>query len=301
LAENSRKYLDPQNLAKLRGLRLRARTVVEGYIAGMHRSPYHGFSVEFAQHREYAPGDDLRYVDWKVYGRTDKFYLKQFEEETNQICYLLLDISASMGYQGPAAPMSKLEFAKCVVASLAYLVLQQQDAVCMATFDSQARSFLRAAGHLAQLENLLSELENACGKEKTALGPALHELAERLGKRGIVLVVSDFFDQLDSVLWGLRHLRHRRHDVIAVQVLDPAELEFPFHQLAMFRGVEEEIRVVADPRAVRRAYLAGVNKFLRELKAGCRAHGIDYLQMRTDRPLGLALANYLAHRARFSR
>ncbi len=291
-----REYLDPNTLAKLKGLRLRARLLVEGFLSGMHRSPYRGFSIEFAEHREYSPGDDLRYVDWKVFGRTDKYYLKQFEEETNQFCYLLLDASESMAYQSRRAPLSKLEYAKCAAAALAYLALGQQDAVGLATFDRQVRSLVRPSASPANLEQILDVLEQLPAAEKSSIGPVFHEMAERFRKRGLVLVFSDLFDDPEGMLVGLRHFRHRRHDVIVFHVLDPAELDFRFERLTLFRGLENLGHVLADPKALRKAYLRQLERFVRRVKQGCRMHRIDYVQLRTDRPLASALASYLAAR-----
>ena len=223
---------------RLHGLELRARRIVEGYVAGLHRSPYHGFSNEFAEHREYAPGDDLRYVDWKVFGKSDRFYLKQFEEETNLLCYLLLDTSESMQYQGPHAPLSKFAYAQCAAAALAYLVLHQRDAVGLVTFDQEIRQLIRPSSNPTQLKQLLHVMEEATAARKTRTGPIFHDLAERLGRRGIVVILSDLFDDVESMLAGLKHLRHRRHDVIVLHVLDPAEIDFPFQQVTMFKGLE---------------------------------------------------------------
>ena len=293
---NSPDFMDPKTLARLDGLHLRARRIVEGYVSGLHRSPYHGFSIEFAEHREYAPGDDLRYLDWKVFGRTDKFYLKQFEEETNLVCYLLLDTSESMLYQSEGAPMSKLEYAQSAAAALAYLVLHQQDSVGMATFDNDLRALVRPAGNPSHLKQILHVMEETSAEHKTATGPIFHELAERLKKRGIVIVLSDLFDDVDSMMAGLKHFRHRRHEVILLHVLDPAELDFPFEQVTMFRGLEQMPDVLVEPRGLRDAYLNEMRRFVRELKKGCRMHQIDYVPMRTDESLEVALSSYLATR-----
>src|SRR5438132_2035393 len=247
--------IDPRMLAKIHGLRLRARHIVEGYVAGLHRSPYHGFSIEFAEHREYAPGDDLRYVDWKVFGKSDKVYLKQYEDETNLLCYLVLDVSESMTYKGPGASLSKLEYAQSVAAALAWLVLRQQDAVGLATFDNQIRAMVRPAGNPSHLEQLLAVMEPAVPGKNTAAGPIFHELAQRLTRRGVVIVLSDFFDDLAALAAGLTHCRHRQHDVILLHVLDPAELEFPFRGPTEFRGLEQFPEVAADPQIIRSAYL----------------------------------------------
>ena len=294
--ENSRKFLDPKILSQLEGLQLRARLIVEGYVSGVHRSPFHGFSIEFAEHREYAPGDDLRYLDWKVFGRTDKYYLKQYEEETNLVCYLLLDISESMLYKGPEASMSKFEYAQSTAAALAYLVLHQQDSVGMATFDNEIRALVRAGSNPSHIKQLIHVMEQASTEKKTSTGPIFHELAERLKKRGIVIVLSDLFDDVDSMMAGLKHLRHRRHEVILMHVLDPAELDFRFQRTTLFKGMEQLPEVMVEPRALRKAYLEEFGRFVRRVKKGCRKHRIDYVPMRTDQPMEVALSSYLASR-----
>jgi len=296
--DDSRKYLDPKVLSRLSGLALRARLVVEGYVSGVHRSPFHGFSVEFAEHREYAPGDDLRYLDWKVFGRTDKFYLKQFEEETNLACHLLVDTSESMTYRGPAAAMSKLDYACCAAASLAYLILHQQDSVGLAAVDRDIRALVRPSTNPSHMEQIIAVMENTVPEKKTALGPIFHELAGRFDKRGIVIVLSDLFDDIEGMVKGLKHLRHRRHEVVLMHVLDPAELEFPFDQTTLFRGLEQAQQAIVEPRALRRAYLEEFNGYLRRLKYACRALRMDYVQLRTDQSLEVVLSSYLASRGR---
>lgn len=283
-------------LARLQGVPLRARWAVEGYVSGVHRSPLHGFSIEFAEHREYSPGDDLRYLDWKVFGRTDKYYLKQFEEETNLVCHLLLDTSESMSYRSAAAPLSKLEYAQRAAAALAYLVLHQQDSVGLVTFDSEIRRLVRASSNPSHLKDILQVMEQTTAERKTATGPIFHSLAERLKKRGIVIVLSDLFDDVDAMMTGLKHLRHRRHEVVLMHVLDPAEVDFPFDQITQFRGLEQVSDVLVEPRALRAAYLAEFGRYVRKLKTGCRAQGIDYLPMRTDESLEVVLSSYLASR-----
>ncbi|NLF72614.1 MAG: DUF58 domain-containing protein [Candidatus Anammoximicrobium sp.] len=288
--------LDPQTLAKLKGLTLRARHIVEGYVSGLHRSPYHGFSIEFAEHREYAPGDDLRYLDWKVFGRTDKYYLKQYENETNLICYLVLDVSESMRYQGPGSPLSKFEYAQCIAAAVAWLVLQQQDAVSLVTFDDQIRANISPSSSAPHLRQLLQVMESAEVRAKTAAGPIFHELAERFRKRGVVFILSDLFDDVPAMLAGLKHFRHRRHDVILFHVLDAAELDFPFRSPTLFRGLEQMPQVVADPRSLRKAYLRELAAYQQQLQYGCRSHGMDYHLVRTDQPLDAVLSTYLGRR-----
>jgi len=294
--ENYQKYLDPQTLAKLQGLDVRARAIVEGYVAGMHKSPYHGFSIEFAEHREYVPGDDLRHVDWKVFGKTDKYYLKQYEEETNLVAYTVLDTSESMRYQGPDSPMSKLEYAQCIAAALSYLILQQQDSVGLVTFDRTIRNMVPAVGNPSHLKQLLHVMSQCEAVRKTATGPIFHELAERLKRRCVVLILSDLFDSVPSMMAGLKHFRHRRHDVIVFQVLDPAELDFPFRRTTMFKGMEQLPDVVTDPQSIRRAYLEELQRHIHEVRKGCRTHNVDYQLIRTDETLDIALSGFLSSR-----
>jgi uncharacterized protein (DUF58 family) len=293
---NTSPLLDPHTLSRLDGLELRARRIVEGYVAGLHRSPYQGFSNEFAEHREYAPGDDLRYVDWKVFGKSDRFYLKQFEEETNLICYLVLDTSESMQYRGPAAPLSKLAYGQCAAAALAYLVLHQRDAVGLVTFDQEIRQIIRPSSSPTQLKQVVNVMESTTAARKTNTGPIFHDLAERLSRRGIVVVISDLFDDADALLSGLKHFRHRRHDVIVFQVLDPAELDFPFQQVTMFKGLEAMGEVVTEPRSLRAAYQKEAQAFLKRVRTGCRAQQIDYLTVRTDQSLDTVLSAFLTAR-----
>ncbi len=277
-------YLDPAILSRLQGLALRARLIVEGYVAGVHRSPFHGFSIEFAEHREYTPGDDLRYLDWKVLARSDKYCLKQFEEETNLVCNLLLDTSESMSYQSAKAPMSKLEYAKCAAASLAYLILQQQDSVGLVTFDREIRALIRPSGNPSHLKEILHVMERAAGERKTATGPILHELAERFRKRGIVIVFSDLLDDVDAILAGLKHFRHRRHEVVLMHVLDPAEVDFPV------RADDALPRIGGPARTVGRAprLAEGLSRRVAEVHASAEARlpaAADRLRARADRPV----------------
>ncbi len=294
--ENFQKYLDPKTLTQLEGVRLRARLMMEGYTAGVHRSPFHGFSVEFAEHREYAPGDDLRYLDWKVFGRTDKYYLKQFEEETNLACYLLLDTSESMDYRSERAPMSKLQYAQRAALALGYLVLRQQDSIGLVTFDEEIRSLIRPSSNPSHIKQLLHVLDKSVPHGQTSTGPIFHDLAERFKRRGLVVVLSDCFDDVQALMTGLKHFRHRRHEVILLHVLDPAESEFPFSQTTRFQGLEGWPDVVIEPGSLRNAYLDEFASFVHRLKKGCREHRIDYVPMPTDQPLEVALSSYLATR-----
>jgi uncharacterized protein (DUF58 family) len=282
----------------LSGLQLRARRIVEGYLAGLHRSPYRGFSIEFAEHREYAQGDDLRYLDWKVFARTDKLYLKQFEDETNLICYLLVDASESMQYRGGESAFSKLEYAQCLAAALAWLVLRQQDAVGLMTFDRQIREHVRPSSSAAHLQQIVHVLEHTQPRERTALGSLLGQLARSLPRRGIVVVLSDLFDDLAQLMDGLHRLRLQRHDVIVLHLLDRDELEFPFERPTLFKGLEQLPQVLADPAALRQAYRAEVEQFLRALRRGCHEHHIDFRSFCTDQPLDWVLSSLLSQRSK---
>ncbi len=290
------RYLDPRTLASLQGLDIAARLAVEGFVAGLHKSPYHGVSVEFAEHREYVPGDDIRHVDWKVWSKTDKLYLKQFEEETNLIAYLLLDTSESMGYAS-GENVTKLQYAQFIAAALAYLVLQQQDSVSLATFDAKVESYLRPSGQPSHLKDVLQLMGGTPASQKTDLAAIFHDLAERFKKRGLIVLLSDLFDEPARILAGLRHFRHRRHDVIVFHILDPAELEFPFRQTTLFKGLEGLGDVITEPSSLRRAYQSEIQTFCSEVRKGCRAINIDYLLLRTDQSLEAALTAFLSTRS----
>jgi uncharacterized protein (DUF58 family) len=294
MMDDSTKYLDPVTLAKVRGLELQARLVVEGYLAGLHRSPYHGFSVEFAQHREYVSGDDIKHVDWKVYGRTGRYYLKQFEEETNLVCWLLLDISESMQYQ--SGPVSKYDYACLTAAAISYLILHQQDSVGLVTFDDQLRSLLRPSGQPSHLRQIVQVMSHGPMRAKTRVAPVFHDLAARIPRRSLIVVLSDLFDDVADLLTGLKHLRHKRHEVVVFHTLDRAEIDFPFQETTLFRGLEHLPVLLTDPRRLRRGYLREIQGFLKELERGCRGENIDYVLLQTDRDLSVALSSYLSRR-----
>lgn len=288
--------LNPARLVELEGLELKARLIVEGYLTGGHRSPYRGFSVEFAEHREYVPGDDLRYVDWKVFGKTDRIYLKQFDEETNFACTVLFDASESMTYRSDGATVSKLEFGRWIAAAIAYLIVRQRDALGLATFDRTIRDFLRPAGVASQFRDACRLLEAADGKGESSIGETLQVLAERLTRRGVVVVVSDFFDEWDALERGLRHLAYRRHDVLLLQILDPAELDFPFREPTRFRGLEGWQPLESDPRSIRNAYLEEFHQHQGRLRGLARELRFDCTVLRTDQPPTPALTALLATR-----
>jgi len=288
--------LDPILLAGLEGLELRARTLVDGYLAGQHRSAGRGYSAEFAEHREYAPGDDPRYVDWKIYGRTDKFFLKQFEAESDLVCTLAVDASESMTYRSRPAALSKWEVAQCLAAALAHLVLRNRDRVGLAVFDDQLRHWMPASNRPALGEQLIGVLERTSCGGKSSIGSALHELAGRLRQRGVVVVFSDLLDEVETLLAGLKHLRYQRHEVIVLQLLDPAELDFPFQRTVRFQGLESAGDELVQLPGMRQAYLAAMKKFLRQVHAGCRAGQVDYQLVGTDASPVIALKRLLMRR-----
>ncbi len=288
------KYLDPAVLKKLSGLELKARRVVEGFVSGMHESPYRGVSVEFAQHREYVPGDDLRHLDWKVFARSDRLFVKEYEQETNLRVIPIVDLSSSMEYA--SGEVSKLEYTRYLAASLAYLVIQQQDGIGLATFDRDLTSYVDPSNSESHFHDILKRLTQFEPEEKTDLGRVLNHAASRIGQRGLIILISDLFDDPDRIAEGLSHFRHREHDVIVFQVLDPAEIEFPFDQMTQFEGVELDQDLLADPKALREAYLEEIQQHNEQIKRVCLDNEMDYKLLRTDEPLNVALSTYLAKR-----
>jgi uncharacterized protein (DUF58 family) len=297
--EDSRRYLDPKVLNRVSRLDLRARLIVEGYVSGRHRSPYRGFSVEFAEHREYAPGDDLRYLDWKVYGKSDRLYVKQYEEETNLVATVCLDVSTSMNYDaGPRDGMSKRDYAATVAASLAYLVIHQQDAAGLVLFDDEVRDMLPSGSQPVHLQRMLDIMAVERGGPRTDIGKALGEVAEKVRRRGLLVVVSDLLDDPERVLAGLRRLRSRRHDVVVFHVLDQDETTFPFDKMTRFEGMEDpHADLLCDARSLRASYLAALEEFRKTVRSGCLAERIDYVPLDTGTSLDVALSGYLARRA----
>lgn len=296
------KYLDPKVLSKIARLDLQARLVVEGFISGQHRSPFHGFSVEFATHREYSPGDDIKHLDWKVQAKTDRLYIKQYEEETNLKATFLLDASESMQYKGQAAnSMTKYEYASAVAASLAFLLLEQQDAVALAVFDEDLRTFIPPSANPAQIKPLVHAMDVNAPKAKTSIETICHAMAEKIARRGLVCLVSDLFTDVDGLLRGLQHFRHYDHEVIVLHVMDQDELEFPFQGNTLFRGLEDSGRLLVEPRVLREGYLAAMNEFCREVKRKCVANRIDYKLISTADRLDAALLAFLAARAAATR
>jgi len=293
---DKRQYLDPAVIARLDNMSLRARLVVEGFIIGLHRSPYHGFSIEFAEHRPYMPGDEIKHIDWKLYGKTDRFYIKQFEEETNLKSYLLLDKSGSMNYQSTS--VSKLTYASYLAAALGYLLLKQQDAVSLTLFDTEIRTYLPPSAKKSHLNLVLGALEKTSAGAETAIAPLLHEMAEKIKKRGLIILISDLLDDPLNVINALKHFRHKRHEMIVFQILDPQEIEFGFIRQTKFIDLENRDVLLTEPGQVRKAYQQAVQAFIGDYKIQCRANNIDHVLLTTERPLDLALTEYLNKRAR---
>jgi uncharacterized protein (DUF58 family) len=286
---------DPTSLAKYGRLSMVARNVVEGFLTGVHKSPYKGFSVEFAEHRQYYPGDEIRHIDWRAYGKTDRYYIKEFEEETNLKAYLLVDASGSMAYRGQHA--SKFQYAQYIAASLAYLMLHQLDAVGLVTHDTKVRGLIPPRANSKHLLNLLNTLEQTQPGGETSMAPIWHELAGQFKRRGMVIILSDCFDQLTPLMRALQHFRHRRHEILLFHILAPEEMEFPFKKWTQFRNLEVvgDKRLV-DPQRLRKEYLKNFQAYCEQLRTQAGQMQIDYHLMRTDEPVDRALGIYLTKR-----
>lgn len=295
---DSTTYLRPEVLSKISRLELRARSVVEGFVSGLHKSPYHGFSIEFAQHREYVPGDDVRHIDWRVYAKADRFFIKQYEEETNLRSHILLDCSGSMAYpehEGHAA-MTKWEYAATVASSIAYLQSKQQDAVGLTLFDHEIRKQLPAATSTRQLTDMISLIESQRPADKTNVKVLFSYLADHIKRRSMLVLVSDLLTDVDDLIAGLQRLRYTRHEVLVLHVLDHDELEFPFTRQTMFEGIEIAQHVLSDPQSLRRSYLAAMNGFVHRVRSWCVNNRVDYVLLSTRDPLDVALSAFLAQR-----
>ncbi len=296
--EELRKYLDPKVLSKISRLDLLARLVVEGFISGLHRSPFHGFSVEFASHREYVPGDDIKHIDWKVLGKTDRYYIKQYEEETNLKATFILDASESMLYRREGREgLTKYHYGAAVAASLAHLLLQQQDSVGLAVFDDALRTYVPASSNPNQIKTFCHALDQIEPREKTSLEPICHSLAEKISRRGLVCIISDLFTDVEGVIRGLEHFRHYNHEVMVLHIMDEDELTFPFQGNTMFRGLEGMGRLMIEPRALRKGYLDAVEDFCRTVKRRCVSARVDYKLISTADHLDAALLSFLSARA----
>ena len=295
-----RTYLDPRTLAKVGSLELRARLIVEGLMTGMHRSPYQGISVEFAQHRPYAAGDDIRHVDWKVYMRAEKIYLKQYQQETNLNLVCVVDASESMGYgtvRSEGADWTKYDHATAIAASLSYMAIQQQDSVGLAIFDQVLSRYFKPSNSPGQWKIVVNELQQVPRWNKTSTGKILDQIAEKLTHRSLLVILSDFFDDMESIRQGLRHLRYKKHEVMVFQILDPTEIEFPFEDVTLFKGLEESGELLTEPRALRDGYLEQLRMFTDELKKISRGMNVDFQRFSSGDQLDVALSQFLATRA----
>ncbi len=290
------RYLDPATVGKLQNMELKARLIVEGYIAGLHRSPYHGFSVEFAEYRPYMQGDSIKSIDWKVYGKTDRTYVKVFEEETNLIANILLDKSGSMGF--PEAGVTKLDYGCMLAASLTYLMNRQQDAVGLCLFDDEVRRLIPHRSVRRQMFQVLHALESTKPGAKTSIAPALHEMAERMTRRGLVVLISDLMDDPQKVLMGLKHFRHKGNEVIVFHILDPREMDIDYKQAVEFEDMETGQKLRVEPQFLREQFQRDVRAWADTMERGCKNHAIDYHLLRTDTPFDTALTAYLGKRAR---
>ena len=292
------RFLDPAVIARLGTLELKARTIVEGFLSGLHRSPFKGFSVEFAEYRLYLPGDDLSSIDWKVFARSDRYYVKKFEEETNLNCYILLDVSASMGY-GRRGGATKMEYGQMLAASLAYLMNRQRDAVALTAFDDAIVQMLPPSARPGHLRSLLVTLDRLRLGKRTDVSKPLHVLADAVKKRGMVVLISDLLDEPERVVDGLRHFRFRGTDVVVFHLIDPDELTFPFERASKFRDMELGDELMAVPAVVRSAYLTELQRVLDLYKRDLRSMGIDYQLVNTSDSLEFALMAYLSTRSRY--
>jgi len=280
-------------------MELRARLVVEGFITGLHKSPYHGFSVEFAEHRQYMPGDEIRHLDWKIYGKTGRYYIKQYEEETNLKSYLVLDASRSMAYASQGN-ITKIEYASYLVAALSYMMVKQQDAVGLTVFDEEITAYLPPHATRGYLRQILAALENLRAGNRTGAGKSLHQVADRIKRRGLVIVVSDLLDDPDEVIGALKHFRHKKNEVIVMHILDPLERTFAFDGDAVFKDMETADEFMTQPWQIRKAYQRSMADFLERFKRECRENYVDYVLLDTRTPYDVALVEYLSKRQRIA-
>ncbi len=292
--DDARRFLDPKTISRIGRLELRARNVVEGFISGMHRSPFFGHSVEFIQHRDYTPGDDIRHLDWKVWSKTDKFYVKQFEEETNLRCTLVVDVSNSMHYGN--GPMNKYEYGCTVAACLGYMLLRQQDAVGLVTFDEDVRQTVRSRSQQIHADALVKAMHVSKPRDKTDIEKILRRVAEHAPARGMIVIVSDLLADREALFRGLEMLLHSRHDVLLFHVLDDDELRFPFRGSTQFEGMEELEELLCDPQALRDGYMEALEEYLVEVRRGCARRGVDYMLVNTRDYLDAVLSKFLHHR-----
>ncbi len=296
MGKQAYKYFDPEQAARLGKLNLIARTVVEGFITGLHRSPHHGFSVEFNEHREYTSGDDLRHLDWVALARTDRYYIKQYEQETNLRAHILLDVSGSMAYG--TGDQTKFEYGCRLASMIAYLMVRQQDMVGLVTFDEAIRDHLPPGSTAMHLDRLFTRLEDVTPGNVTAVSKTFHDLAEKIARRGLIIIISDLYDEPAEVMRALRHFRHKKHQVIVFHVLDQAEVDLPFNQLLTFVDMETEEKLQIDAKFIREEYKRQVDEFLARYRSDCSDSAIEYVVATTQTPYDVMLRSYLASRQR---
>lgn len=292
-------FIDPAALMRIKSLELRAKVVVEGFLSGLHKSPIHGFSVEFTEYRAYTPGDDLRFLDWRLYARSDRYYLKRFEDETNLRCYLLVDLSRSMGFSSLA--YSKADYAKTAAATIAYFLMLQRDAVGVITFDQTIQEYLPARFRPGHTHRLMICLERALGGRGTDLAAPLEQVAKTARKRGLVILLSDLLAPVETIETQLGYLRSQGHDVVVLRVLDPAEVEFPFGEESLFFDLESGRELSVDPQAMRESYRERFSAHARDLARACHQLGVDLFTLTTDQPLDATLFDLLHSRIRRGR
>ncbi len=295
MAKSAYQYFEPDRVAKLKNLNIMVRQAVEGFITGLHRSPHKGFSVEFSEHREYTAGDDLRHLDWVAWGRTDRYYIKQYEQETNLRAYILLDVSNSMNYRY-TGELTKHAYGCFLAGCLSYLMCRQQDTVGMIAFDEDVRFHLPPGSTPAHLDQVFKHMEKTKPGKKTAIAETFHKLAATIAKRGLIIIISDLYDDQSEILKALQHFVYKRHQIMLFHLMDPAELEFPFKKILSFVDMETDERLQVDPRYVRDAYIQEVNAFTERYRKECRDRSIDYILTPTSTPYDTALLNYLAKR-----
>jgi uncharacterized protein (DUF58 family) len=289
--------LEPSTLQKISKMELVARQLMDGYVQGMHRSPHIGFALDFAQHRQYVPGDDVKRIDWRAFAKSERYYIKQYEVSTNLRAHIVLDASGSMAYKGEHDPMSKFRYGQFIAACLSYLVLHQQDSAGLITFDNKVRDFIPPRSAPSHLMRILHALDQTKAEKESGIAPLLHEVAERISRRGLVIVISDLFDEAGPLIESLHHLRHKRHEVILLHVMAHDELEFPFRKWSLFENLERDNdRLRLDPARMRAMYLENVANHLRAVREAASKMNISHVLLDTSRPFDNAMAVYLAQR-----
>lgn len=289
------KYLDPSYISKLNSLELKAKSIVEGFMVGLHKSPYHGFSAEFSEHRAYMQGDSIKNVDWKVFGKTDKYYIKQFEEETNLISHIILDSSSSMGFKHSGS-MSKSDYGKVLAASLLYIMIKQQDAVGFASYSDKPDQYVSPKSFKTHINNILKTLDNISATGKTNTAECLSKLADKIKKRGIVILISDFFDDPDELIRSLKMFKYKKNEVLVFQILDPIEKSFDFENESKFIDLETQEKITTQPYQIQQSYKKVFAEYLKKLSSECFSNGIEYNLVTTDTPFDKAIFSYYKKR-----